>query len=86
MKTLPECISNLNITALNVTSDNQLIIPLAIMENVWCGKPFIVGGEFQTYALNGCKDDPFVVGYLDDRGEYKTQKEAEIALGETEEN
>ena len=56
------------------------------MENVWCGKPFIVGGEFQTYALNGCKDDPFVVGYLDDRGEYKTQKEAEIALGETEEN
>ena len=86
LKDLPDCISTLDITALNVTGDKNLIIPLPIMENVWCGKPFIVGGEFETYSLNGCKDEPFVVGYLDGRGDYKTQKEAEAALGETEEN
>ncbi len=50
------------------------------MENVWCGKPFIVGSEFKSYGTNGCKDDKFVVGYLDDRGEYATEVDAEKAL------
>ena len=80
LKTLPECISTLDITALNVTGDKNLVIPIPIMENVWCGKPFIVGGEFQTFATNGCKDEKFVVGYLDDRGDYQTAEEAEKAL------
>jgi|MDSV01.2.fsa_nt_gb hypothetical protein len=80
LTTLPECISNLDITALNVTSDNKLIVPLPIMENVWCGKPFIVGSDFKSFGTNGCKGEKFVVGYLDDRGEYKTEAEAEAAL------
>ena len=80
LKTIPECISNLDITALNITDDNNLIVPLPIMENVWCGKPFIVGGEFKSYGTNGCKGEKFAVGYLDDRGEYKTSEEAEEAL------
>lgn len=80
LKTLPECISNLDITALNVTGDDNLIIPLPIMEKVWCGKPFIVGGEFKTFGTNGCKDDKFAVGYLDNRGEYQSEKEAEASI------
>jgi len=80
LKSLPECIANLDITALNVTGDNSLVVPLPIMENVWCGKPFIVGSEFKSYGTNGCKDDKFVVGYLDDRGEYATEVDAEKAL------
>ncbi len=80
LKSLPECIANLDITALNVTGDNSLVVPLPIMENVWCGKPFIVGSEFKSYGTNGCKDDKFVVGYLDDRGEYATEADAEKAL------
>jgi len=80
LKSLPECIANLDITALNVTGDNSLVVPLPIMENVWCGKPFIVGSEFKSYGTNGCKDDKFVVGYLDDRGEYTTEADAEKAL------
>ena len=82
LKTIPECISNLDITALNVTGDDNLIIPLPIMENVWCGKPFIVGGDFKSFGTNGCEGDKFVVGYLDGRGEYQSSKEAEAALEE----
>jgi len=80
---IPESIADLpNLQVLNVKNNNKMIIPHKIMTKVACGDLVLIKTQAdQSFGIGECGNgDKVVVGYVDNQGDYKTEKEAKESL------